>query len=370
MKTNLSDPLELKKKKLCLVIHSLQAGGMERVMAELAGYFCNKVELEVDIVLYGRSPEIFYTIPPSLRIHQPLSGFSDRFRFISTVKRLIYLRNEIKRINPDIILSFGEYWNSFVLLALNGLRYTIYISDRCSPEMHFGTFHTLLRRLFYPRASGMVAQTEKAKEIYLRKSLNKNITVIGNPIHQISNSNISKKEIVLSIGRLIETKNHNKLIELFCDINKKNWKLVIVGGNALRQNNLSQLQELIVSLNAQKNVILTGYSYDLERYYQESSIFAFTSNSEGFPNVIGEAMSAGLPVIAFDCIAGPSEMIIDGQDGFLVPVYDYPLFKERLEQLMEDEPLRLKIGSRGKESVQKFSIDIIGSQYYAFITGR
>ena len=357
----------MNEKKLCFVIPSLQAGGMERVMSELANYFCQNNEIEVHMVLYGRNPKIFYSTPDNIKMHLPITPFDNRLRQIYSIGRLYFLRRTIKKINPDFILSFGEYWNSFVLLALYNCSYPVFISDRCSPEKKFGIFHSLLRRWLYPKARGVIAQTEIAKNHYKKQFRHNNIAAIGNPIRLISSNGTTKEKIVLSVGRLIKSKNHDKLIELFCSINQHGWKLVIVGGDALKQNNMSRLKNLISSLNADSKVILTGFRNDLDKFYQESGIFVFTSDSEGFPNVIGEAMSASMPVITFDCMAGPSEMIIDRQNGYLVPLYDYSLFRERLEQLMSDEPLRKAMGSKAKDLIQKFSLENIGAKYYDFI---
>jgi hypothetical protein len=74
---------------------------------------------------------------------------------------MIFLRKKVKLIKPDSILSFGEYWNSFVLIALIGLPYPVFISDRCSPDKEFTRIHTILRKWFYPKAKGIIAQTIK-----------------------------------------------------------------------------------------------------------------------------------------------------------------------------------------------------------------
>lgn len=336
-------------------------------MSELAGYFCKRSELEVHVVLYGKSPEFFYEVPENLVIHKPLAVFDNRFRIYYTFLRMLFLRRSVKEINPHSILSFGEYWNSFVLLALIGLPYPVFISDRCSPTKRHSFFHAILRKWLYPKAKGIIAQTKQAKQHYQTEFKNDNIVVIGNPIPLLHYNANQRENIVLTIGRLIDSKNHSKIIELFCRINRPGWKLVIVGGDALKQNNLVKLNDLVSSLSANSKVVLTGYRNDLDTFYQESSIFVLASDSEGFPNVIGEAMSAGMPVVSFDCIAGPSEMITDGEDGYLVPVSDYTQFSERLERLMGDEPLRVKMGLRAKESIQKFSVDTIGLKYYNLI---
>ena len=117
-------------KKICLAIHSMQVGGMERVMSELAFYFCLKDSLEVHMILFGRTPEIFYDLPSKLIVHLPSSPFINSIRPIATFGRMLFLRKAVCRISPDTVLSFGEQWNSFLLLALCGLKYPIFISDR------------------------------------------------------------------------------------------------------------------------------------------------------------------------------------------------------------------------------------------------
>lgn len=358
-------------RKLCLVIPSLHAGGMERVMSELAGYFCDQPDLEIHMVMYGMKPELFYPTPSNLIIHQSDWAFNNSQRFWSTLKRMVYLRRTIKQIDPVSILSFGEYWNNFVLIALKGLKYPVFVSDRCQPNKTLGKLHDLLRKYLYPRAAGVIAQTGIAKEIYKKVIPIAKITVIGNPIRKIINDNkIPKENIVLSVGRLIKSKHHDELIRLFVKINKPDWTLVIVGGDAIKQQNMSKLKELVRKLNAEDKVILTGSISDVDHYYQKSKIFAFTSSSEGFPNVIGEAMSAGLPVIAFDCTAGPSEMIEDEKTGFVVELFDYKIFSEKLKLLMTDESLRQDLGKNAIFSIKKFGVDKIGEKFFSLITSN
>jgi len=333
-------------------------------MSELAGYFASRKDINIHLVLYGISREIFYHVPDSIKIHKPSFRFNNNCRLIYTIITFLFVRKTVKKINPTSILSFGEYWNSFVLIALYGLRFPVFISDRCQPDKSLGRFHNMLRKSLYPKAEGIVAQTRKAAEIYHSQFRHNNIRIIGNPIRTITPGHSSQRErIVLMVGRLIKTKNQDKLIDIFLKISKPGWKLVIVGYDHLKQNVSEQLKKIIRDNNAEDLVFLEGKKADVESYYIKSSIFAFTSSSEGFPNVIGEAMSAGLPVIAFDCIAGPSEMIIDNQNGFLVPLFDYKTFQEKLEILMNDEELRTSFGKQAKEDIRQFSIDKIGMQF-------
>lgn len=352
--------------RICLVIPSLQAGGMERVMSELASYFVLKPETEVHLILYGLKRDIFYNIPDTLLVHKPSFRFNNKLRVLFTIRTLFYLRREIKKLDPHSILSFGEYWNNFFLLATLGLKYPRYVSDRSQPDKSLGHFHDFLRQKLYPTTTGLILQTQKAKEIYLRSKKHDNIIVIGNPIREIisSHKKSERRKTVLMVGRLIKSKHQDMLIEMFARTAKQDWKLVIVGYDHLRQSNLDALKQLAEDLGIKDRVIFTGKINNVEDLYLESSIFAFTSSSEGFPNAIGEAMSAGLPVVAFDCVAGPSDMITDGQNGFLVPLFDKNAFESRLIELMSNKALRLRIGSSAREGISKYSNDKICEDFY------
>lgn len=357
--------------KIALVIPSLHTGGMERVMSELACHFAVKESVQVHILLYGISPETFYPLSDKVIIHKPSFDFDNKRRALSTIKRLLYLRKEVKNIHPDTILSFGDFWNSFVLLALRGLNYPIYISDRSQPDKALSFFYQTLRKLLYPKATGIIAQTQKAKEIYELYFAHKNIEVIGNPIREIPSGDYDAKEnSVVSVGRLIPTKHHDQLIKLFAGLNIQGWKLIIVGGDALNQKLSEELQTLIDQLEANDRIILAGTQANVEQYLQMSKIFAFTSSSEGFPNVIGEAMSAGLPTVAFDCVAGPSDMIEDDKTGYLIPLFDYKTFSEKLSDLMLDEQKQKLFGEQGKESIKRFSREKISEAFFEFITAH
>ena len=351
-----------------MVIPSLQAGGMERVMSELAWHFSKKSDLELHLVLYGMEREIFFELPEEIQIHRPAFRFHKQLRLFYTVKTILFLRKTVKRIHPESVLSFGELWNSLVLLGLLGLKYPVYISDRSSPVRSYNRFHRFLRRYLYPGAAGIITQTGTARDIYMKQFGHQNIGVIGNPIREVQVNETSEKEnIVLMVGRLIRTKHQDELIKLFLKILVPGWKLVLVGYDHLKQNNKERLQAIISENGAEEKVFLEGKQSEVDPYYARSRIFAFTSSSEGFPNAVGEAMSAGLPVVAFDCVAGPSEMIKDGQTGYLVQVFDFQQFKERLEALMTDEKLRKSFGEHGRKTIHEFSIDQIGEKFLHFI---
>lgn len=357
-------------KKIVLLTPSLETGGLQKSISLLANYFAETGIVEVYLVSYGISKEKFYPLNEKIKVFAPKFDFNNKRRFYFTLKTMIFLRNTIKQLKPDTILSYGEYWNSFVLLSLSGLSFPIYISDRCQPDKSLGKLHNWLRKILYPKAAGIISQTTTAREIYAKMIHNSNIEVIGNPIQQLSlSAAIEKENIVLSVGRLIPSKHHDLLIDIFLACYQPGWKMVIAGGDVAYSNIYSKLKEKVVALNAEGKIELTGNTNNVADYYQKSKIFAFTSSSEGFPNVIGEAMAAGLPVIAFDCVAGPSDMIEDGQNGFLITLFDEKAFAEKLSMLMNNEQMRKEMGSLAIQSIQQFSPELIGKKYNDFLFG-
>jgi GalNAc-alpha-(1->4)-GalNAc-alpha-(1->3)-diNAcBac-PP-undecaprenol alpha-1,4-N-acetyl-D-galactosaminyltransferase len=355
-------------RKIACLIPSLQPGGMERVMSELLSYFATLDGVEVHLVMFGMNRDIFYDVPSNIIIHTPDFLFDNSKRMRDTLKTMGYIRSEIKKIDPDTVLSYGELWNNLVLLSLLKTKYPVFVSDRCQPTKSIGKMHDFLRKILYPHAKGIIAQTSQAKDLYLKKFGNKNIVVIGNPITLQEPVAGQRENIVLTVGRLIASKHHDELIKLFAALDQDSWKLIIVGGDALTQQNMARLEKLIESLGVNSRVELAGNQKDVESYYRRSKIFAFTSSSEGFPNVVGEALSFGLPVVTFDCVAGPSDMVENGVNGYLVDLFDYKVFSEKLEGLMQDQVLRNKMAEHAPLTIKKFEKDVIARQYFDFIT--
>lgn len=364
---NVSEGIPLKK--IACIIHSLGIGGMERVMSLLLNDFVGREYVAVDLILIGKERKVEYSLSSRVNIHRPSFDFDDRKRNQHTLKTLFFVRKKIAEIKPDSILSFGELWNNFVLLALFGLPFPVYISDRSQPNKDLGKLHNFLRSKLYPKAAGFIAQTEYAAKNALKNKWNNNIKTIGNPIREILCAKFSKREkIVVTVGRLIPTKNIIELVDLFLKIDVAHWKLLIIGGNAKNMDLLTKYRNYIEELGEGDRIKLMGSVKDVGKYYQKASIFAFSSSSEGFPNVIGEALSAELPVVAFDCIAGPSEMIEDGVNGFLVPVRSFDGFQEKLKMLMEDESLRKSFSEKAQVKIKKFEEQFICNQFFDFIT--
>lgn len=355
-------------RKIACLIPALKIGGSERVITLLANEFASRSDLESHIIVYGSDLPSVYESAENVTVHRPAFEFDHRFRLLSTLRRLVFLRRTIKNGQYHAVLSFGVLWNNFVMLACLGLNARIFLSDRSSPELQIGRLQTWLRRLLYPAAAGLLAQTACALEMARKRRLNDRISVVPNPLvmPQVA-SEMRRQNTILTVGRLVATKNHDQLIEIFASLNADDWKLIIVGDEDQKQKHRSHLDDLVNRLGISNRVEFAGQQSNVQSFYDRAKIFAFTSSSEGFPNVVAEALASGLPVISYDCVAGPSDLITSSENGYLVELFDKRAFRERLNELMINEEKRIQMSIKARESVTHLSVERVASSVLEFM---
>lgn len=276
------------------------------------------------------------------------------------------LRKFLNSIVPDILISTGTAEKYF----LPHLR--IKSSPICIREIHFskdyrqraanGWFDILLAavgdfadyRLNIWCYDRVVLLTEEDKSTHWRPS--DKLLVIPNPTptKSISPSSL-KNKTAIAVGRLVNQKNFESLIRAWAIVyqHHRDWRLEIWGDGALRKC----LEELIYRLNLEAAVSLKGYTDDIQSKYTSASFLVCSSLFEGLPLMMIEAMSAGLPIVSYDCPCGPKDLIQDGKNGFLVPIGDEALLAERICLLIEDEYLRQNMGAAALERAKDFSLE-------------
>ena len=354
--------MEKKNKKIAFVIPSLHAGGMERVMSELANYTAQKSFIDCYLISLSSSNE-FYKLDETVNYIKPNFDFNNKKRLTSTLKLLFFLRKNLKSINPNSVLSFGETYNSFVLLSALGLGLNVFVSDRSKPDKDWGFLHNKLRKILYPTAKGIVAQTIFSKNFLSKETKHKNIKVIPNPVDSSKFLSRTNQKIVLTVGRLISTKRVDILIDAFAKSQNKDWQLWIVGDGPKK----AELEQKVINSGLTDKVTFFGFKKDIQELYSKTGIFAFTSYSEGFPNAILEAMASGLPVIAFDCIAGPADLIENEKTGFLIPLGNVEDFQKKLNIMMTSAELLDNFSNNTKVKVLGYDINKIGIDYLNFL---
>ncbi|WP_367210747.1 glycosyltransferase [Sphingobacterium sp. R2] len=348
-------------KKICFITPSLQKGGMERVISVLSNYLIDQgYEISIICVINGICS---YTIDRRVKHIYPQFNYSRGI--LNKVKSFRFLYRTFKEENPDIVISFSEVFNplSIAVSLLTGDK--IIISDRSNPKLKHTLRDNLTRKLTYPLANGIIAQTELAKLIFLRKRYNKNIKVIPNPLKDIVNTVFKpSNKAIITVGRLVDSKNQKELIDLFYEIRNEEWKLYIVGGG----KNEMKLKQQVRDLGLDNCVIFSGEVSDVESWMEKGSIFAYTSLSEGFPNALNEAMAYPLASIAYNCDAGVSDLIEDSKNGFLISMGEHDSYKEKLKLLMDNESLRLSFMEQGILNREKFKVETIAKTLTDFLS--
>jgi len=342
------------EKNLLAVIPNLEGGGAERVMVWLCNTLCDEKGWDVELLTFsspGRIP--FYSVSKGVVLTQlGLSGSAGKFLAIGNfLRRVFAVRRKIKEVKGRVVLSFLDMNNVLVLLASIGLGRKVIVSERIDPEYQsFPRFGVMLRNLTYPLASGVVVQTQKVADSYLNRYL-KQIRVIPNPIIlKQSTKRCQKEKLILNVGRLHSQKGQDILLNAFARIQSEfpDWNLLILGEG----ENRDSLELEIDRLGLTDRVSIPGQAREVEAEFRKSSIFAFPSRFEGFPNALVEAMWIGLPCIAFKGVSGVDDLIDDGFSGILVDRESVECFSKALKQLMSNHELRESLGSHGMKKVK------------------
>ena len=350
------------KHYILIAIPSLKTGGAERVASELANNW-SRLGHQVKIITLFRDT-IEYNLEKNVEYQNIIDGHRNSiFKIINVVKALFIFRKEVKKFKPDGVLSL--MYNKFTLTSLLFSNIPVFISERSSPFIKENLIAELIKKVIYPQASGMITQTKTSEVFFSNKYRNLKIKTIKNPI-PLKYFNIVpaiENRVVLAVGRLIPTKGFDQLIECFKNANNYGWKLIIAGNGPEKE----KLLEKIKKFNMSDQIKLLGNVSNLSELYSTSSIFTSTSSLEGFPNALCEAMISGVPAVSYDCPTGPSDIIIDNLNGYLIPLNNSTLFTEKLDILMNDQPLRKAFSKQAKLLGHSLNEDKISSEYLNFI---
>lgn len=348
---------------ILIISPSLNAGGIERALTVLANEFVKK-GLKVTFLACLPS-EPHYILHPEVSLLKssiPYKGKLGKIFFYP--KLLVFIRSKANELKPDAILSFGDVFNPLVLLALSFSSHKVYISDRTSPNYKINPIAKLLKRIFYAKSTGFIAQTNRVKQHLEKTFSNKlNIEVIPNAISLVEYNEQVRKKSILYVGRLSWEKGVDRLVEAFSMLkNKDGWTLEIVGDGPQK----SDLIKLVESLGISGNVIFHGLVKSPSEHYSASSIFVLPSYVEGFPNALCEAMSAELPVVCFDSI--PYESIVENEiNGLIVKADDIKHLAKAIQKLISDEQLRKQMGINNRIKVKEFDSEKIAIKYLNFM---
>jgi glycosyltransferase involved in cell wall biosynthesis len=276
------------------------------------------------------------------------------------------IRRTLQRIRPEVAL--GMMSASAILLAVAGLGLPgrRYGSERTYPPMMpLRAGKGLLRTLSYGLLDGVVCQTNAAADWVSKHTWARCLPVAPNPIvlplprqapEICPGDFLSPKDLcLLAVGRFSEEKQFGHLIETFARLAARlpDWKLIVLGDGTDR----ATLEAQIAVTCMKDRVFLPGASGNVGDWYARADLFVMTSRFEGFPNVLLEALAHGTPAIAFDCLAGPADIIEHGRNGLLVPAGDFTSLEVALLQVMGDNVLRAALAARAPQVKTRFGRD-------------
>lgn len=350
------------QKHLVFVFRDMGTGGAQKVQAFVANTCLNKgykvsaistTDMKVTVDLDESIPVYVVNLYPVSDVSGPrLRRFFERIVF------LLNLRKRIRGLKPDLLVVFLPDVVRMTVLSTKGYGIPILASERSDP-FQYDKKRAKKYAKAYNQCSEVVFQLENAKKGYdLKPSLR--ISVIPNPCIPRVGAQFNSEEddvrtgkYILSAGRLCQQKRFDVLIRAFSVLHKEcpEYKLVIFGEGDERV----ALEGLIDKEGLVGKVLLPGETADPFNAGIEAEMFALSSDYEGIPNVLIEAMGHGIPCISTDCSPGGAAFLLDhGRRGMLVPLGDWQALGEGMIKLLENEALRQQYSRTGFEIFELF----------------
>ena len=346
-------------KHICFFIGSISNGaGTERITISLANLFVKR-GYRVSVVSLCQSD------PPFFSVHREINTYciftkpcAFTLYFFQIVRRLyLYLKKE----RVDILINVD------VILAIFSIPLKLFLSSiKIISWEHFNYKSNLGisrrdwgRKLSQKYANAIVTLTKQDRSFYLEKRYNRAIVyAIPNFLDSFPSryANMNSK-LVLAVGRYTYQKGFDILIEIWNEVKTypiaKDWKLRIVGNGEDREKLIAQAK----SLDLLSSIEFCTAQKDISNYYITSSIYVMTSRYEGLPMVLLEALSYGLPIVSYDCLTGPREIVSDNINGYIIPVDQKDFFIKKLIRLFESKDDRLDMQKKAIELSYQYSID-------------
>ena len=365
-------------KTIAFHVSSLAQGGAERVVANLANRFAQDgFNVYVATEEYGNNE--FSLDPKVKRIHVGLKEEDEKKnRIVKFLLRVKYLKSFVKEYKPDVLVAFAHRCNYRALMAAGNSNVPVVISIRINPVGYYDAFSdTVQIKWLFPKAAGCVYQTKEQKD-WFKPYLQDNSRIIMNPINPKYFGNPLPKvreKAVMHHARLVDFKNQPMLVRAFLKVHEKHPDYVLkIFGPDSGDGTKEILEKLIRDNSAESYVLLMGASSDLEKEIPKGEIYAYSSDYEGMPNSLLEAMAMGMPVVSTDCpCGGPRAVIRDGENGFLIPVGDEDALADRMNRLIEDKELSKRFSENARKIEDVASMEAIYKQwkdYLEEVTGK
>ena len=359
--------------------------GIERILSCKMNYFADNTDYQILLTTYEQQNcELSFKLNDKIT-YKPIDISIPRrnhYSFIQWLILYILARKQFKtkfhnllcHTHPDIVICtvYSYEVMDIIINSSNRMKAKVIMESHIMGEtvsMAKYQYNRILFKLFtfwdqhimrsLKKCNIVVALTKEDASYW--KQYTTKIAVIPNMLtitpKKVRDYNIKR---VIAIGRFSHQKGFDLLLEAWYIINKSisDWHLYIYGNE-----NREPYQRIVDKYQMNHNTHLMGATKDIVEEISKSSLFVMSSRFEGFPLVLGEAMSCGLPCVSFDCPYGPRDIITDGEDGILVENGNIDALARALEKLMEDVTLRKSMGEKAINNVSRYDRDTIMKQW-------
>jgi glycosyltransferase involved in cell wall biosynthesis len=346
-------------------------------MANLANHWAACGETVEVLTLHQPHADDVYALHPSI-VRRDLGGAEPSAESLSAVLALLTrigasatvanhavlmarLRDALRDSAPEVVIGVVDVTNIRLLVAARGLPMRVIVSEVADPAAYSIGAWESPRRLLYPRADAVVCLTPEHARFFRQRGVER-VHAIAYPVLPAPPRNGRPREpLIVSLTRFSWEKGVDLLVRAFADVAPLHpgWRVEIYGDGVLR----GQLERLIASLNLETCVRLAGMTRDVYEPLGRAKLFALTSETEGIPNALCEAMAAGVVPVVTECGSGVRTVIRDGVDGVIVRPRRKDRFAAALHELMTDDAARARLAARAPEVVTRFPIERIATQW-------
>lgn len=351
--------------KICFLEGDMsRRGGTERMTSIISGALCEKGH---EILVVSRSLEngkVFFDFDSRVT-HIVLHEAKGK---LGIIKHIQELRKIIKREQVDIVINVDIGMGIYGICASMGRRVKVVTWEHANYFNNWGSaIFPYFRKFSMKYSDALVVLTEKDKANYQENIKSKTpVYVIPNPINRHDFLYDVDSKIILSAGLLLPIKRYEKAIQVARKVFAvcPDWKWIICGEGPERNH----LEQLIEENNLQGKMILKGTVKDMEEQYLKAAIFVMTSQMEGLPMVLLEAKSWGLPLVSFDIMTGPSDIIQDGVNGYLIEDGNVDEMAERIVEFIKDDSKRRIFSKKSQIDMDKFEMRKIINQWKELVS--
>lgn len=369
-------------------------GGMERVLTQKANYLASHTDWNITIITTETPPIgaacCYFPLDERVTVVEMGIDFGADFASNLLVKTMQHIRKQ--RLYKQRLIAWLKKEKVDVCVSLCGkeIEWLGHADIPCRKvaELHFamdyrkqllmqyhhgffwnwiGNIKTWQLRHCCKAMDALVVLTKADAQRWREEGI-KQVISIPNPCSMTPTlSGGHDKKQVLAVGRLHPQKGFDLLLQAWKIVAAQypDWILKIVGEGSQRP----LLEHLIDQLNLDHHVQMNGLSDCIQQDYEDSRVLALSSRYEGYPLAIVEAMSCGLPVVAFDCPEGPSELVQNNETGYLVANGDIKALADKLMYLMHNKKICLEMGEKAYQyALQHFAVDEIMSQWITLFT--